>query len=60
MQFIKQYKVLVVGGGLALLLLLAAGVFLFLQIQKYSADTSEADDNQKRLTDLENRQPGPT
>jgi hypothetical protein len=58
--FIKQYRALVTGGGISLILLLGAGVFLFLQIQQYAADTSEADGNQNRLNELEQRQPGPT
>lgn len=57
MEFIKKFKVLAVGGVVALLLLIVAGVFLFLNIQKYLTDTGEADANQSRLTDLENRKP---
>lgn len=60
MEFIKQNKMLVVGGVISFVLLLVAGVFLFLNLRQYSADTAEADENQNRLTQLENRQPGPT
>jgi hypothetical protein len=58
--FIKQYRALVTGGGISLILLLGAGAFLFIQIRQYLADTGEADENQNRLTQLEQRQPGPT
>jgi hypothetical protein len=60
MEFIKQNKLLVVGGALALVLLLVAATFLFINLRQYSADTSAADENQNRLAQLENRQPGPT
>ena len=57
MEFLRKYKVLAVGGVIALILLSVAGVFLFLNIRKYVADTDEADANQSRLTDLQNRKP---
>ncbi len=61
MEFLKKYKMLAVGGAVALVLLIVAGVFLFLNIRKYVTDTDEADANQSRLLELENRKPaGPT
>ena len=60
MEFFKKNKWLAVSGAIALVLLMVAGVFLFLYIRQYNADTGEADENQNRLTQLETRQPGPT
>ncbi len=60
MEFIKQNKLLVVGGAIALVLFLVAGAFLFLNLRQYATDTGAAEENQSRLTQLETRQPGPT
>jgi len=57
MEFFRKYKMLAAGGVVALILLIVAGVFLFLNIQKYLTDTGEADANQSRLAELENRKP---
>jgi hypothetical protein len=61
MEFFRKYKFLAVGGTIALILLIVAGVFLFLNIQKYVTDIGEVEANQNRLAELENRKPaGPT
>ncbi|MCX7008336.1 MAG: Amuc_1100 family pilus-like protein [Kiritimatiellaeota bacterium] len=61
MEFFKKNKFLTVSGAIALVLLVVAGVFLFLYIRQYNADTSEVDAKQTELTRLETRQPaGPT
>lgn len=60
MEFFKKNKFLAIGGAVSLVLLIVAGVFLFLHIRQYLADTGEAEGNENTLRTLESQQPGPT